>query len=41
VLISGGGGSVATYAIQLAKLREAIIISSVSSDIKVADAGGR
>jgi NADPH2:quinone reductase len=38
VLITGGAGSVAHYAIQLAKLRDATVISTVSSDIKAAHA---
>jgi NADPH2:quinone reductase len=38
VLISGGAGSVANYAIQLAKLRDAIVISTVSSEVKAAHA---
>jgi NADPH:quinone reductase-like Zn-dependent oxidoreductase len=41
VLISDGGGSLATYAIQLAKLYDAIVISTVSSDVKVAHAEQR
>jgi NADPH:quinone reductase len=36
VLIAGGAGSVANYAIQLAKLRDAIVISTVNSDVKAA-----
>jgi NADPH2:quinone reductase len=38
VLITGGAGAVANYAIQLAKLRDAIVISTVSSDVKAAHA---
>jgi NADPH:quinone reductase len=38
VLISGGAGLVANYAIQLAKLRDATVISTVSSDVKAAHA---
>ena len=38
VLIVGGAGAVANYAIQLAKLRGATVLSTVSSDIKAAHA---
>src|SRR5258708_2792643 len=38
VLIVGGAGAVANYAIQLAKLRGATVVSTVSSDIKAAHA---
>jgi NADPH2:quinone reductase len=38
VLIAGGAGSVAHYAIQLAKLRGATVITTVSSDEKAAHA---
>jgi NADPH:quinone reductase len=38
VLITGGAGPVTSYAIQLAKLYDAIVISTVSSDIKAAHA---
>jgi NADPH2:quinone reductase len=38
VLVVGGAGSVAHYAIQLAKLRGAIVLSTVSSDIKATHA---
>jgi len=39
VLISGGAGAVAHYAIQLAKMRGARVITTVSSDAKGAHAG--
>ena len=38
VLITGGAGTVANYAIQLAKLRDAIVISTVNGDVKAANA---
>jgi NADPH:quinone reductase len=38
VLVAGGAGSVAHYAIQLAKLRGAVVLSTVSSDVKAAHA---
>jgi NADPH2:quinone reductase len=38
VLIAGGAGSVAHYAIQLAKLRGARVISTISSELKAAHA---
>jgi NADPH:quinone reductase len=38
VLIAGGAGAVAHYAIQLAKLRGARVITTVSSDVKAAHA---
>ncbi len=38
VLIAGGAGSVAHYAIQLAKLRGARVITTISSDVKAAHA---
>jgi len=38
VLIAGGAGSVAHYAIQLAKLREARVITTVSNDVKATHA---
>lgn len=38
VLISGGAGSVAHYAIQLAKLRGARVITTISNDVKAAHA---
>jgi NADPH:quinone reductase len=38
VLITGGAVSVANYAIQLAKLRDAIVISTANGDVKAADA---
>jgi NADPH:quinone reductase len=38
VLIVGGAGAVANYAIQLAKLRGGTVLSTVSSDIKAAHA---
>jgi NADPH:quinone reductase len=38
VLITGGAVSVANYAIQLAKLRDAIVISTVNRDAKASDA---
>jgi NADPH:quinone reductase len=38
VLITGGAGSVTNYAIQLAKLRDAIVISTASSDVKATHA---
>jgi NADPH2:quinone reductase len=38
VLITGGAVSVANYAIQLAKLRDAIVISTVNGNAKASDA---
>ena len=38
VLVAGGAGSVAHYAIQLAKLRGATVVTTVSSDAKAAHA---
>jgi len=40
VLIAGGAGAVAHYAIQFAKLRGATVLSTVSSDAKAAHAKG-
>jgi NADPH2:quinone reductase len=40
VLVAGGAGAVAHYAIQLAKLRRAVVLATVSSDAKAAHARG-
>jgi NADPH2:quinone reductase len=41
VLIAGGAGSVAHYAIQLAKLRRARVITTISNDLKATHARAR